>query len=374
MGYDSAAVGELLDRVAAELDAGRPVASLIEDATFPQQQRRWQWRQFSKPWERSPFGNGGGYDCADVDGVLAKLRRQDDPAARADPWRDLLAWDYCVTSRDADDASLSAPPRRGAAAAPGPARDWPARDYERACADAWRDFGLQPGTQLSLVKTGTGRGELRATGQPALVSARTGYTEFISTVVAYVVQQALDSPPARTFSRDGRAYGLRGVKAAQWPAVAAQISAELPDSPAHLPRTEPASRTGKQTARQDLTARKPGGLYSLADRTGQPVLYTSGQHLRRDPGGVVEFPGQRWLRFPVRGTRRSNAIMTAVDQAGRQVARYRIAAPHALTKWRAIEITVHPEQRLTDELILMLALTAPWISSFFRSPTEGGGG
>jgi hypothetical protein len=40
------------------------------------------------------------------------------------------------------------------------------------------------------------------------------------------------------------------------------------------------------------------------------------------------------------------------------VARYRIA------HWRAIEITVHPDQqRLTDELILTLALTARWVAS-----------
>ena len=86
----------------------------------------------------------------------------------------------------------------------------------------------------------------------------------------------------------------------------------------------------------------------------------------------MQFAGPRWLRFPVRGTHRSNAIMTAVDQAGRQVARYRIADKGALTGWSAIDITVHPGQQLTDELLLTLALTAPWISSFFAS--EGGGG
>jgi hypothetical protein len=112
---------------------------------------------------------------------------------------------------------------------------------------------------------------------------------------------------------------------------------------------------------------------SLADPTVPPGLYTGGRHFDGWAHGHVEFLGKRWLRFPVRGTRRSNTIMTAVDEEGRQVAGYRIAAPHALTKWRAIEITVHPDQRLTDEIILTLARTAPWLSSFFRSPKEGGG-
>jgi hypothetical protein len=53
------------------------------------------------------------------------------------------------------------------------------------------------------------------------------------------------------------------------------------------------------------------------------------------------------------------------DQEGRQVARYMIAGR------RAIDITVHPDQRLTDELILTLALTARWVSSYFDS--SGGG-
>jgi hypothetical protein len=113
-------------------------------------------------------------------------------------------------------------------------------------------------------------------------------------------------------------------------------------------------------------------LRSLADRTGLAVLYTAGRHFDRVARGYVEFPGQRWLRFPVRGTARSNAIMTAVDQTGSQVARYRLAAGGVFTR-RAIEITVHPDQALTDELILTLSLSARWISTFFERESGGGG-
>jgi DivIVA domain-containing protein len=328
-GYKTAAVDELLDRVAAELDAGRPVAPLIEGATFP----------------RLSFW-AGGYEETAVDCVLLHLRRQEDPAASADPWRDLPAsWGYSMASQSAGCADPSASRA---------SRSARKKDFARACADAWRDFGLLPGTRLSLVKTGAGRSVLLGAEREVLVS----------------VQHKLWLPAGYNMilSRDGRAYSLSAVTKAQWPAVAAQISEKEPGSPAHLQRTGQAKLAVKRAAGQGRARPRPA---RLADRTGLPVLYTAGRHLSGDADGYVEFPGQRWLRFPVRGTARSNAIMTAVDQAGRQVASYRMAAEGVFTR-RAIEITVHPDQALTDELILTLALTARWISSFFESP--GGGG
>jgi len=338
VGYDAAAVGKLLDRAAAELDAGRPVTPLIEAATFPQ----------LSIWEASEtpalIRRRGIYDCAAVDWALSQLRLQDDPEGRADPWQDLRAWHFPGAIPDAGGAPSAVPGMREAARlAAWTRKRWrEQRDYARACADAWRDFGLPPGARLSLVKTGARRSELRTAGQYPLVSSRT-----------------------RTFDRNGRTYRLSRVKAAQWPAVAAEIGDKPPDSPAHLARTESASRTGMEAAgHKDPAARKPSGLMSLTDQTGPPVLYKGGTHFGHVAGGYIEFPGRRWLRFPVRATSRSNAIMTAVNQAGQQVARYRIADR------RTIEITVHPDQQLTDELILTLALTAPWASEFFRS---GGG-
>ena len=62
-GYDTAAVDELMDRIATELDAGRPVADLIENATLPRQSA-----QLRK-------GFRGGYAYASVDGVLLQPRR-----------------------------------------------------------------------------------------------------------------------------------------------------------------------------------------------------------------------------------------------------------------------------------------------------------
>jgi hypothetical protein len=63
--------------------------------------------------------------------------------------------------------------------------------------------------------------------------------------------------------------------------------------------------------------------------------------------------------------------MTAVDQAGTKVARYRFAPTRTGARMR-VEITVHPDQRLTDELTLAIAESAPWLRSYFRE--SGGGG
>jgi amino acid transporter len=56
-------------------------------------------------------------------------------------------------------------------------------------------------------------------------------------------------------------------------------------------------------------------------------------------------------------TTRGNAIMTAIDQAGTKVARYRIIGSQL--RWNKVnwvEITVHPGQPLTDELLSLFQL------------------
>src|SRR5215468_9953220 len=72
--YDASDVNALLDRIATELDAGRPAGPLIANATF---RKRNSYR---------------GYGSDAVDWFLEQLRRREDPAAadrmNADPWRD----------------------------------------------------------------------------------------------------------------------------------------------------------------------------------------------------------------------------------------------------------------------------------------------
>jgi hypothetical protein len=61
--------------------------------------------------------------------------------------------------------------------------------------------------------------------------------------------------------------------------------------------------------------------------------------------------------------------MTTMDEAGKSRIRYRlIPGPGALLRRRSVEIAVHPDWTLTDELALSIAVSAPWLRSYFAQP------
>ena len=286
-GYDGSQVDDLLRRIAVELDAGRPARPLIASATL---------RPTPITIRRMLSGT---YDCEAVDWFLEQLERheEDDPelaGTGADPWRDVPVGNY-FTRKDPGDLA------KGTARPPLLEHRKQARqDQEylvQECADAWADFGQQPGTRLQWVRAGVKRRELRTAEQQTITSL-------------HVLLPTTVSTGGRTFA---------------W-----------------------------KRARR-----------SLFDETGMPVLHTSGRNYYHSAGARIMFADhQRWLRFPVRGTERTNAIMTAVDPAGNRVARYRLND--------GVEITVHPGQQLTDELVLAIAISAPWLSSYFKTPNQGG--
>jgi DivIVA domain-containing protein len=310
-GYRAADVDDLLTHVAAELDAGRPADPLIANATF----------------QSSRFFFRGDYDCGAVDWFLDQLRRREDPseAARsnADPWGELAAEPYCIRREPGGPAMCIAAPS--------------AQEY----ADGWRGFGQQPGTRLRWEKTGAMRGYLRTADQ-TLASCHAP-ASFL---------------PA-TLSAAGRSFTLKYVTKSAWPGIAETISPDWLGEDRMVPR-QPGDRDP--------------ALRQLIHETGIAVLYCGGRHFNRSAGSYIKFPGHRWLRFPVRGTKPLNTIMTAVDQAGNKVARYRIT-PHKHQWWtdvsNTVEIIVHPSQRLTEELALVLALSAPWLFSYFATPRGG---
>lgn len=111
----------------------------------------------------------------------------------------------------------------------------------------------------------------------------------------------------------------------------------------------------------------------LVDETGTPILYTNGRNFERAARASVSFPDGRSLRFPVRGTHRANAIMTAVDQAGNSVVRYRVTRLGRSGGLRnSVEVALHPGWKLTDELVLAITISAPWLSSYFSVQMGGG--
>ena len=100
--YNKADVNDLLARVAAELDSGRPAGPLIANATF-----------------RAPstFVSKIGCLTGAVDWFLEQLRLQDESSEMArmntDPWRDLATEPYCVYREPGELAGLiAAPPQQ----------------------------------------------------------------------------------------------------------------------------------------------------------------------------------------------------------------------------------------------------------------------
>jgi hypothetical protein len=328
-GYATPEVDDLLGRVAAELDAGRPAGPLIENATFRRRHNR-----------LLPVG----YDIDAVDWFFDQLLRRPDhtePAGiSADPWRDLAV------------AQLTGSKARIAAEQP-----WNPRAYFAGeCRNAWRDFGQAPGMHLRWGRAGRRRlggacYELR-TLQQQTIASRDGQRLTVLAGGRSFTYKKTDIPARST--------------ADSWPPGIAELAARSwRDSAGHYAAETMGSKAQRREAR---TARE------LVDETGIPILYSSGKNFDRQAYACVTFPDQRWLRFLVRGTEPGNAIMTAVDQAGNRVARYRKSTGDPPWERAEAEITVHPDQRLTDELVLAIAISAEWLESYFSRPSSGGSG
>jgi len=331
-GYDVSEVDDLLRRVAAELDVGRPAGPLIENATF-----------------RRRHISGRGYDIDAVDWFLDQLLLllrpvHTEPAGTsADPCRDLAVAQF-TRSRVGDAAE---PPAR---------QPRNLRKYlSGECENAWRDFGQAPGLHLLWGRAGGGRlwgarYELRTAEQQTIASR--------------------DRRP-RTVSAGGRSFTYKKTD------IPARSTADSwPPGIAELALRSWRDDTGHFTAGWAMSSkaqrREARSAHELVDKTGIPILYTSGKNFNRRACACVTFPDQRWLRFLVRGTESGNAIMTAVDQAGNRVARYRKSTGGLPWERAEAEITVHPDRELTDELVLAIAISAEWLRSYFGSPGSGG--
>jgi hypothetical protein len=268
-----------------------------------------------------------------------------------DAWRDLPVADYFT--RPAADRP-GEPDGAASRKEHGSGKSEDHKYFGQHCEDTYRELGREPGTRLWWAPAGVLRRELRTAQQQALASARVN--------LGYGM---LDVPQWSTVSMGGRIFTLKRVKVAARPDIAEVIARSISEG---CPR--------RRVAGPKQVAGRPGGglpdqVLQLLDEAGAPVFYVSGAHISGYAGTLITFPDQRWLGFPVRGTKLSSkwAIMTAVDQAGRKAARYRFV--HAGSRLRlAVEITVHPDRQLTDELVLAIAVSAGW----FREYYWGGGG
>jgi DivIVA domain-containing protein len=320
-GYDVQQVDALLRLVAEELDAGRPAEPLISNAAFQVRRR--------------------GYSTAAVDWFLGQLLFLPDPAGpagpSADPWRDLGVAAACRRSEVGDLADGSA----------GPSRRALEKYFSEECDRAWRDFDRQPGTYLRWV-----RRELRTREEQTIAFVR-GYRRFVTVRSGHKRFTVRKMNPAPSSS----------------PGLAEIVAHSIQDIEGHFnaygwySQWAQAARRGKLSPAQlwgDYQFRRVLCLEALADQAGTPILYTSsrkGYH----GGERISFPDQRWLRFLTWGAGTSKGVMTAIDEGGNSVVRYRYKPIPLTLRQNCVEITVHPDWELTEERVLAIAISAPWL-------------
>jgi hypothetical protein len=290
--------------------------------------------------------SGPRYDIDRVDWFLGQLPHRVGHADRAgrgtDPWRDLAVAQ--LTQSKASGPSMQLKPGN--------------EFLRRACETAWGDFSQQPGTHLQYTRRSwSGVCELRTAEQQQPAASVKG-ASFRGGPVRTTV-----SLGARTFTNKHPKIGARRTADAWPPGIAELAARSWRDCAGNFAAETMSDRHQRLEAR---TVRE------FTDETGTPIMYSHGSNFSRRAYARITFPDQRWLRFLVRGTSRKNAVMTAVDQAGNKVARYRNT--RLPPTGYAVEITVHPDRQLTDELVLAVAISAPWLVSYFAYPSVGGGG
>ena len=284
-----------------------------------------------------------GYDVDAVDWFLTHLHLTADRLELAgiggDPWRDL--GEVAQLTR----CEVSGPAKRPASQA------WLASDkhFSEECASAWRVFGEEPGTRLRWEHVRPGSGELRtAEGQAiACLGSRVR---------------------VQTVSTGGRSFTLKKIRPAPSapPGLAEILARTERDFDGHFAK----NRHGWLLLNDPLIAPRRS-VRELADEAGTLILYASGRAFAHRAWASITFPDQRWPRCLVRGTYEGNAIMTAVDQAGNTAVRYRRQLIPGTFGRHFVEITVHPDWKLTDELALAIVISAPWLRAYFQT---GGGG
>ena len=232
--YDAAKVDDLLRRVAAELDAGRPVGSLIPNAQF----------------RRAGHLTGKGYDVDAVDWFLDQLLLPPSHSKLAgngeDPWRDLGEVTRLTFSGVSGTAKHSA------------GRAWLASEehFSKECEKTWRNFGQAPGTHLRWGRVKAGNRELRTPKAQTIASLR-GYGRF------------------RIASTNGRTFTLKKIRPAESspPGLAEIVARSGRDYDGHF-----AENRHSWIVQNDPEIGPKHRVRGLVDKTGTPILYTSGQN------------------------------------------------------------------------------------------------
>jgi hypothetical protein len=124
----------------------------------------------------------------------------------------------------------------------------------------------------------------------------------------------------------------------------------------------------EKTGRYEITTKRRvrhplGGWEVLDDTTGRTMCRVSGFACKMRMTTRIELPGGRWLRFAVRGTSSFNDVVTAVNQDGQPVVRYRCASrPRNRNN---TDIVVSPAWPLTEEHLVAMAISSRYASTWW---------
>jgi hypothetical protein len=187
-----------------------------------------------------------------------------------------------------------------------------------ACDEAWESFPELPGEHLSWYQTARGRSEIVAKDGQVLAA--------VEGVRLFPLPGLAPRPPRRvtigqvTYQVGGRLFGARVT---------------APD--------------------------------------GSTILSFTGKNFEREAGAVVHMPDGRSLRFPVQGTSKGNAVMTAIDDVGGSVFRLRQVRNTGSGQQykKVVSILVEPGRQITPEMLLVMATGYYNLCTFFDR--SGGG-
>ena len=102
---------------------------------------------------------------------------------------------------------------------------------------------------------------------------------------------------------------------------------------------------------------------------GSAVLRVMGRHYGGKSDAVVAFSDLHQYRSPILGAGLSDGVMTAVDEEGNKVVRYR-EAKRRTTQTRSaakIEAVLNPALEVTADLLLLVAISSGFLLTEYRA-------
>lgn len=103
------------------------------------------------------------------------------------------------------------------------------------------------------------------------------------------------------------------------------------------------------------------------------LSFTGTKNFNRQAKVVAHMSNGQSLRFPVQGTSKRNAVMTATDDSGEPVFRLRQVRNTGREQERkkVVEVVVEPGRQITPDLLLVMATGYYNLATFFDRPAGG---